>query len=87
MLLGGEITGNLILNARQGINVDGAGTADAPLNLHDNPVLGWQAMPLWDCQQHATSAINIAPEPHAHLVNRVQGSTPITSQLWDHCVP
>lgn len=83
-ILGGDVHGNTVLSARQGINVDGAGTATAPLVLYGNTVSNpAPGSASFNCGSHATSALNIYT---AHsVVNRNGDTAPATNFAWHDC--
>jgi plastocyanin len=83
-IVGGDVHGNTVSSARQGINVEGGGTAAAPLVLYGNSVSNPAPSPgsFLGCT-HATSAINISPDS---VVNRNGDTTPITQNVWHGCV-
>ena len=83
-ILGGDVHGNTVTSARQGINVEGAGTAAAPLLLYGNPVSN--AAPgsaHFNCGSHTTSAFNINTADS--VVNRNGDTSPVTTFVWHSC--
>jgi hypothetical protein len=84
-IFGGDMHGNSVASARHGINVDGAGTAGAPLLLYGNTVTNPAPSPgsFLGCT-HATSAININTADS--VVNRNGDTAPITTNVWHNCV-
>lgn len=84
-IFGGDVHGNSVTSARQGINVDGAGTAAAPLLLYGNTATNPAPSPgsFLGCT-HATSAINI--NTGDSVVNRNGDPAPITTNVWHLCV-
>jgi hypothetical protein len=80
--LGGTVTGNTVVNAKQGINVAGAGTPEAPLVLYENAVSGSPSQAVFLCGVRETSNLNITP---ASVVDRRGDSSPATSRVWDGC--
>ncbi|MBI1748832.1 MAG: hypothetical protein HYR55_19935 [Acidobacteria bacterium] len=82
-IIGGTVTDNLVVNARQGINVDGAGTAENPLHLYGNDVYGSPASAIFLCGRRATSDINI--NTGDSQVDRADDQSPITTMVWHGC--
>lgn len=83
-ILGGEVHGNVVTSARQGINVDGAGTAARPLVLYDNTVTNpAPGTSTFQCGSHATSALNINTADS--VVVRNGDTTPATAFAWHQC--
>ena len=82
-ILGGTVTGNTVTNARQGINVDGAGTVSAPLVLYNNPVSGSPTSAQFLCGTMATSNLNIYLADS--VVNRNGDATAATNRQWHNC--
>ncbi|RKH07033.1 NBR1-Ig-like domain-containing protein [Corallococcus carmarthensis] len=83
-ILGGSVYGNTVVSARQGINVDGAGTAAAPLLLYGNTVTSPSpGSASFLCGTHATSALNINTADS--VVNRNGDTAPMTSFEWHDC--
>ena len=82
-ILGGSVYGNTVTNARQGINVDGAGTAASPLVLYGNSVTGSPASANFLCGARATSNLNIYTGDS--VVNRNGDATPATNRIWHNC--
>lgn len=80
---GGTVHGNTVINARQGINVEGAGTITSPLTLYNNPVSGTPTSAAFLCGTRQTSPLNIYT-PHS-VVNRNGDTTPATNWLWHDC--
>jgi hypothetical protein len=70
-IIGGEVTGNRIVGAGVGINVDGAGVRDAPMTIYANTIVSAiepTTFPL--CSKvHESSRLDIAPDS---VVNRRQ---------------
>lgn len=82
---GGSVFNNTVINARQGINVDGAGTVANPLVLYSNAVSGSPASAVVSCNPNPrpTSNLNIyAPDS---VVNRNGDTTPATNRQWHEC--
>lgn len=79
---GGTVTANVIRNVRQGINVDGAGTAEAPVVLHGNDL---PAVPDHGefCERRATSPLNINTADS--VVDRRGDEAPFTDREWHRC--
>ncbi|WP_224371309.1 NBR1-Ig-like domain-containing protein [Hyalangium versicolor] len=83
-ILGGDVHGNTVISARQGINVDGAGTASAPLVLYGNSVSNpAPGSASFNCGSHATSALNI--NTGDSVVNRAGDTAPMTTFVWHNC--
>lgn len=81
--LGGEVHGNTVTSARQGINVEGAGTAAAPLLLYGNTVSrSAPGSARFNCGTHQTSDFNISTDS---VVNRNGDTSPVTSFAWHLC--
>jgi hypothetical protein len=80
---GGTVHDNTVINALQGINVEGAGTSASPLTLYDNAVSGTPASGVFLCGTRSTSPLNIYT-PHS-VVNRNGDTTPATNRLWHDC--
>jgi hypothetical protein len=83
-IFGGDVHGNTVTSGRQGINVDGAGTAAAPLVLYGNTVSNPAPSPasFLNCS-HATSSINI--NTGDSVVNRNGDTAAITTNVWHGC--
>jgi hypothetical protein len=83
-ILGGDVHGNTVISARQGINVDGAGTAAVPLILYGNSVSNpAPGSASFNCGSHATSALNINTADS--VVNRNGDTAPMTAFSWHGC--
>ncbi len=83
-IVGGEVHGNRVTSARQGINVEGAGTTAAPLLLYGNSVSGSApSSARFNCGSHRTSDFNINTADS--VVDRGGDSTPITTFAWHLC--
>jgi hypothetical protein len=82
-ILGGDVHGNTVTNARQGINVDGAGTAASPLLLYGNSATGSPASATFNCGSKLTSNLNIYTGDS--VVNRNGDATPATNRQWHDC--
>jgi hypothetical protein len=83
-ILGGDVHGNTVLSARQGINVDGAGTAAVPLLLYGNPVSNSApGSASFLCGTHSTSNLNINTADS--VVNRNGDTFPMTTFAWHDC--
>ncbi|WP_375770173.1 NBR1-Ig-like domain-containing protein [Archangium gephyra] len=80
-ILGGSVYGNTVTNARQGINVDGAGTATSPLTLYGNTATGSPGSASFLCGTRSTSNLNI----NDSVVNRNGDTTPATNWTWHGC--
>jgi hypothetical protein len=80
---GGQVNDNTVIGARQGINVEGAGTAASPLLLFNNLVSGTPPSGMFQCGTRSPSPLNIYT---AHsVVNRNGDTTPATNRLWHSC--
>lgn len=80
----GDVHGNMVTSARQGINVEGAGTAAAPLLLYGNTASGSApSSASFNCGSHRTSDFNINAADS--VVNRNGDTTPITTFAWHLC--
>lgn len=82
-ILGGDVHGNTVTNARQGINVDGAGTAASPLTLYGNTATGSPSSATFLCGSHLTSNLNIYTGDS--VVNRNGDATAATNRQWHNC--
>ena len=83
-LLGGDVHGNTVTSARQGINVEGAGTAAAPLLLYGNPVSNSApGSARFNCGAHRTSDFNINTADS--VVTRNGDTSPISTFAWHIC--
>ncbi|HEX7184020.1 MAG TPA: NBR1-Ig-like domain-containing protein [Thermoanaerobaculia bacterium] len=82
-ILGGSVHGNTVTNARQGINVDGAGTAASPLVLYGNSATGSPTSASFLCGTRSTSNLNIYTGDS--VVNRNGDTTPATNRQWHNC--
>jgi len=69
--------------ARQGINVDGAGTASNPLVLYNNTATGSPSSATFQCGTKLTSNLNIYTADS--VVNRNGDTTPATNRQWHNC--
>ncbi len=83
-VLGGDVHGNTVTSARQGINVDGAGTAAAPLLLYGNTVSNSApGSARFNCGSHSTSDFNINTADS--VAYRNGDMSPITTFVWHIC--
>ena len=82
-IFGGSVFGNTVTNARQGINVDGAGTALSPLTLYGNTATGSPSSASFLCGSRSTSNLNIYTGDS--VVNRNGDTTPATNMQWHVC--
>ncbi|EPX55217.1 hypothetical protein D187_009424 [Cystobacter fuscus DSM 2262] len=81
---GGDVHGNSVSSARQGINVDGAGTTQAPLLLYGNTVTNEApGSASFNCGVHSTSRLNINTADS--VVDRNGDTTPMTTFEWHLC--
>jgi len=76
-ITGGTVTGNTVVNARQGINVEGTNL----LTLYGNSTTGSPASATFLCGTRATSNLNI----YDAFVDRHGDTTPATARLWHDC--
>jgi parallel beta-helix repeat protein len=84
-ILGGDVHGNSVTSARQGIDVDGAGTAASPLVLYGNTSTNSSTgSASFQCGSHSTSNLNI--NTGDSVVNRNGDTAPITTFAWHGCV-
>lgn len=81
-ITGGSVTGNTIAGARQGINIEGAGTPASPIKVWSNPVSGNATNAQFLCGPKSCSAYNISPDS---TVDRNGDSTPVTNWAWHDC--
>jgi hypothetical protein len=81
--LGGNVYGNAIWYARQGVNVEGGGTPAAPVRIHGNTVYGAAPRGNFSCGDRDTSALNYSPDS---TVDRAGESTPATARTWHDCI-
>lgn len=83
-LVAGDVHGNTVTSARQGINVEGAGTAAAPLLLYGNTVSSSApGSAYFNCGTHRTSDLNI--DTADSVVNRNGDTSPVTTFVWHTC--
>jgi parallel beta-helix repeat protein len=82
-ILGGDVHGNTVTNARQGINVDGAAPAGTPLLHYATSATGSPASASFLCGSRATSNLNIYTGDS--VVNRNGDATPATNRQWHVC--
>jgi hypothetical protein len=82
-IVGGTIAENTVINARQGLNVDGAGTADNPIVVYGNQVYGSPAQAAFNCGQRPTSDFNINTADS--VVDLAGDPTPYTTRVWHNC--
>jgi len=80
---GGSVYGNTVSYARQGINVDGAGTASNPLVLYSNTATGSPSSATFQCGTKLTSNLNIYTGDS--VVNRNGDTTTATNRQWHNC--
>ena len=84
-ILGGDVHGNSVVWARQGINVDGAGSAASPLLIYGNTSTNSApGSASFMCGNHSTSNFNI--NTGDSVVNRNGDTSPITTFAWHNCV-
>jgi hypothetical protein len=81
-IVGGTISENQIHGAKVGINVDGAGTAEAPVKIFSNRVTDVPRGVFANCASIATDWMNIAP---TSVVDRSDEAAPTGSHLSDGC--
>jgi hypothetical protein len=81
-LIAGTVTGNTVINATQGINASGAGTADHPMVVFGNTVSGSATSGTFTCGPRPTSDFNISPDS---FVDRQGETSPVTSQTFAGC--
>ena len=82
-VVGGTIFDNQVHGARVGINVDGAGTLDAPVRIFSNRVTDVPPGSFANCRNDiSTSWMNIAP---TSVVDRGDDQTPTDAHLTDGC--
>jgi hypothetical protein len=85
-IVGGEVTGNYVVGAGVGINVDGAGTRESPIVIYANTVLliDDRAMLIPLCARtHQGSRLDIAPD--SFVIRRNDLSLPARSRDWHDC--
>lgn len=83
-IIGGDVHGNVVRSGRQGINVDGAGTAASPLVLYGNTITNSApGTATFLCGSHSTSNLNINSADS--VVNRNGDTTPATNFVWHIC--
>ena len=80
--IGGTVTGVTVTGARQGLNVEGGGTAAAPVRVFGNSVTGSPASASFNCGTRATSDLNFSPDS---FVDRAGDTTAATSVTWHGC--
>jgi hypothetical protein len=81
-ITGGAVRGNTVTNAKQGINVDGAGTAASPVRVSGNVVSGSPTGARFNCGTRSTSNVNYAPDA---VIDREGDTTPVTNRTWHQC--
>jgi len=72
-----------VSNARQGINVDGAGTSANPLVLYGNTATGSPSSATFSCGTKLTSNLNIYLGDS--VVNRNGDPAAATNRQWHDC--
>ena len=82
-ITGGTVAFNRVFNARQGLNVDGAGTADNPIIVYGNQVTGSPAQADFQCGRRATSNVNINTADSA--VDLLGEGLSYTTRVWHNC--
>jgi|GEM_PF-1751337 len=82
-ILGGSVYGNTVSSARQGINVDGAGTVSNPLVLYNNTATGSPSSATFNCGTRQTSNLNIYTGDS--VVNRNGDTATATNRQWHLC--
>jgi hypothetical protein len=84
-IIGGEVTGNRVVGAGVGINVDGAGVRDAPMTIYANTIISViepTTFPLC-ASVHESSRLDVAPDS---VVNRRQDvEIPARRRDWHDC--
>ncbi len=80
--IAGTVTGNTVTGARQGMNIEGGGTAAAPVRVFANAVSGSPASATFLCGTRATSNVNISPDS---FVDRNGETAAVTARTWHDC--
>jgi hypothetical protein len=80
--IGGTVTAMTITGARQGLNVEGGGTAAAPVRVFGNSVTGSPASATFNCGTRSTSNQNFSPDS---FVDRMGDASPATKVTWHSC--
>ena len=81
-ILGGTVSGNSVANAKQGINVEGAGTAGSPIRVFANTITGSSSSAQFLCGTKTCSAYNISPDS---VVDRNGETAAVTTWTWHNC--
>jgi hypothetical protein len=79
---GGMVAANTVDGARMGIDVDGAGTPDAPITVTGNQVGAAPATAMFMCGQRPSSRFNVSPDA---VVDLAEGPLPDTAMLVHDC--
>lgn len=82
-ITGGTVAYNTVRNARQGLNIDGAGTADNPIIVFGNDVSGSPDQASFQCGTRPTSDFNINVADS--VVDLHGDTTPYTTRVWHRC--
>lgn len=82
-IFGGTVNSNTVSGAKQGINVEGGGTAASPIKIFGNVVSGTPASATFSCGNRATSPFNISPDS---VVDRNGETSPVTRIVWHNCL-
>jgi len=78
----GTVSGNSVANAKQGINVEGAGTAGSPIRVFANTITGSSSSAQFLCGTKTCSAYNISPDS---VVDRNGETAAVTTWTWHNC--
>jgi len=80
--IGGSVYGNTVYDAKICLNIDGAGTAAAPVAVFGNVLSGSPSSAEFNCGVRPTSIYNIGPDS---VVDRRGDTTPTTTYEWHQC--
>ena len=80
--IGGSVYGNTVTNGKICLNIDGAGTAAAPVVVFGNVLSGSPSSAEFNCGVRPTSIYNIGPDS---VVDRRGDTTPVTTYEWHQC--
>ena len=81
-ITGGAVHDNTVTNAKIGLNIDGAGTAQNPIVVYSNSLSGSPRSASFLCGTRNTSAYNIGPDA---VVDHFGQSPSYSSYEWHQC--
>jgi len=81
-ILGGEVHDNTAVNGKVCLNIDGAGTAAAPIAVWNNTLSGSPSSATFNCGSRSTSNYNIGPDS---VVDHRGDATAFTTWEWHGC--